>query len=98
MSKSKVRELIDDILLENTMEEYHNQVRFSVTLSPDEDFRLRYVAKVLNRSRAGLAADFIRAAVLEAEEALGLKFGDPDSDYGKAYQAFLEGNEQAGEE
>jgi len=98
MSKSKVRELIEDILLENTMEEYHNDVRFTVTLTPEEDFRLRYVANVLNRSRAGLAADFICAAVLEAEEELGLKFGDPDSDCGKAYLAFLESREQGDDE
>ena len=98
MSKSKVRELIEDILLENAEEEYHNDVRFTVTLSPNEDFRLRYVANVLNRSRAGLAADFICAAVLEAEEELGLKFGDPDSDYGKAYLAFLESREQGDDE
>lgn len=99
-SGSKVAEFFETMVMEKEMEvaKSQHEVRFSVTISDIDDFRLRYIANELNMSRAGLAADIIRAAIVDAEAALGLNILDDTSEYGKAFRAFLEGKKKAGDE
>jgi hypothetical protein len=60
-------------------------VKFSISIENDTNFRLQYIAKVLETSRATLSADFIQIAIIEAEKSLNLNPYDFESDYGKAY-------------
>lgn len=59
-------------------------IKFSVSIDNDTNFRLQYIAKLLETSRASLSADFIQMAIVEAEKALGLNPFDFESDYSKA--------------
>ena len=99
-SGSRVRELIEMMVMQKEMEvaESDDQVRFSVTISDIDDFRLRYIAKVFKMSRAGLANEIIHAAIGDWEDAFGLNILDETSEYGKAFREFLEGKVQGGEE
>jgi hypothetical protein len=67
------------------LERIPKPVKFSVSIENETNFRLQYIAKVLELSRATLAADFIQMAIIEAEKSLGLNPFDFNSDYGKAY-------------
>jgi len=60
-------------------------VKFSVSIENETNFRLQYIAKQLETSRANLAADFIQLAIVEAEKTLGINPFDFESEYGKAY-------------
>jgi hypothetical protein len=59
-------------------------IKFSVSIDNDTNFRLQYIAKMLETNRATLSADFIQMAIVEAEKALGLNPFDFESEYSKA--------------
>lgn len=60
-------------------------VKFSISIENETNFRLQYIAKLLETNRSNLAADFIQLAICEAEKSLGLNPFNFESDYGKAY-------------
>lgn len=58
-------------------------VRFSINLDYMDNFRLQYLAKRLGYNRASLSAEFIKLAIREAENTLGLQPFDFSSEYSK---------------
>jgi len=69
--------------IEEDIVEPEPPVRFSVNLEYMDNFRLQYVAKKLGYNRAALSTEFIKLAIREAENALGLQPFDFSSDYSK---------------
>ncbi|WP_366161233.1 hypothetical protein ABXS71_20595 [Bacillus infantis] len=67
------------------IEKIPKPVKFSVSIENETNFRLQYIAKQLETSRANLAADFIQLAIIEAEKTLGINPFEFESEYGKAY-------------
>ncbi|PFP29425.1 hypothetical protein COJ96_11010 [Bacillus sp. AFS073361] len=81
---SFVEKYVKERIAELDMQKIPKPIKFSVSIDNDTNFRLQYIAKMLETSRATLAADFIQMAIIEAEKTLGLKPFDFESDYGKA--------------
>jgi hypothetical protein len=80
-----IKDYVNERIAMLEQERIPKPVKFSVSIENETNFRLQYIAKTLELSRATLAADFIQMAIIEAEKSLGLNPFDFESDYGKAY-------------
>ncbi|WP_155922178.1 hypothetical protein [Bacillus sp. EB01] len=74
------------------LENIPKPVKFSVSIENETNYRLQYLAKQLETSRANLAANFIQLAIVEAQKTLGINPFDFESEYGKAYLKNCSGN------
>lgn len=82
---SSIEKYVNERIAMLEQEKIPKPVKFSVSIENETNFRLQYIAKQLETSRANLAADFIQMAIVEAEKALGINPFDFESEYGKAY-------------
>lgn len=82
---SLVEKFVKDRIAMLEYEKIPKPIKFSVSIDNDTNFRLQYLAKILETSRASLSADFIQMAIVEAEKALGLNPFDFESEYSKEY-------------
>jgi hypothetical protein len=82
---SSIQKFIEERIAMLEIEKIPKPVKFSVSIENGTNFRLQYLAKQLETSRANLAADFIQLAIVEAEKTLGINPFDFESEYGKAY-------------
>lgn len=82
---SSIQQYVEERVAMLEIEKIPKPVKFSVSIENETNFRLQYIAKQLETSRANLAADFIQLAIVEAEKTLGINFFDFESEYGKAY-------------
>jgi hypothetical protein len=80
-----IKDYVNERIAMLEQERIPKPVKFSISIENDTNFRLQYIAKVLETSRATLSADFIQIAIIEAEKSLNLNPYDFESDYGKAY-------------
>ncbi|SDN62471.1 hypothetical protein [Bacillus sp. OK048] len=79
-----VEKYVKDRIAELDYAKIPKPIKFSVSIDNDTNFRLQYIAKILETSRATLSADFIQMAIVDAEKALGLNPFDFESEYSKA--------------
>ncbi|RFU69523.1 hypothetical protein D0469_09155 [Peribacillus saganii] len=89
---SSIQKYVEERIAMLEIEKIPKPVKFSVSIENETNFRLQYLAKELETSRANLAADFIQLAIVEAEKTLGINPFDFDSEYGKAYIKNCGGN------
>jgi hypothetical protein len=89
---SSIEKYVNERVALIEIEKIPKPVKFSVSIENETNFRLQYIAKQLETSRANLAADFIQLAIVEAEKTLGINPFDFDSEYGKAYLKNCGGN------
>ncbi|MEH7111571.1 hypothetical protein V7124_04205 [Neobacillus niacini] len=82
---SSIQKYVEERVAMLEIEKIPKPVKFSVSIENETNFRLQYLAKQLETSRANLAADFIQLAIAEAEKTLGINPFDFESKYGKAY-------------
>jgi hypothetical protein len=82
---SSVEKYVNDRIAMLEYEKIPKPIKFSVSIDNDTNFRLQYIAKILETSRASLSADFIQMAIVESEKALGLNPFDFESEYSKAF-------------
>jgi len=82
---SLVKKFVENRIQELDIEKVPKPVKFTISIENETNFRLQYIAKLLETNRSNLSADFIQLAILEAEKSLGLNPFDFDSDYGKEY-------------
>jgi hypothetical protein len=82
---SLIQKFVEKRIAMLEIEKIPKPVKFSVSIENETNFRLQYLAKQLETSRANLAADFIQLAIVEAEKTLGINPFDFESEYGKAY-------------
>jgi hypothetical protein len=82
---SSVEKYVNERVAMLEVQKIPKPVKFSVSIENETNFRLQYIAKQLETSRANLAADFIQLAIVEAEKTLGINPFDFESEYGKAY-------------
>jgi hypothetical protein len=82
---SSIGKYVKQRMEELEIEKLPKPVKFSISIDNDTNFRLQYIAKLLETSRATLSADFIQMAISEAEKSLGLNPFDFESDYSKAF-------------
>ncbi|WP_147534504.1 hypothetical protein [Bacillus marasmi] len=82
---SSIQKYVEERIAMLEIEKIPKPVKFSVSIENETNFRLQYLAKQLETSRANLAADFIQLAIVEAEKTLGINPFDFESEYGKAY-------------
>lgn len=97
---SQIKLFIKDRVEAMAFHEYltNNQNRVSVALDKSEVWRLDYLAKVLEDSRAALASELLKSAIIEAEKELKLNPFDFESEYGKLFKAYLENAKNEGKE
>lgn len=89
---SSIEKYVNERVAMLEIEKIPKPVKFSVSIENETNFRLQYIAKQLETSRANLAADFIQLAIVEAEKTLGLNPFDFESEYAKAYLKNCGGN------
>ncbi|KAB7671678.1 hypothetical protein [Bacillus sp. B1-b2] len=82
---SVIKKYVEERIAMLEQEKIPKPIKFSVSIENETNFRLQYLAKKLETSRANLSADFIQMAIIEAEKTLGINPFDFESAYGKAY-------------
>lgn len=89
---SSIERYVNERVAMLEIEKIPKPVKFSVSIENETNFRLQFIAKQLETSRANLAADFIQLAIVEAEKTLGINPFDFESEYGNAYLKNCGGN------
>lgn len=82
---SLIKGYVENRIQELDIQKVPKPVKFTVSIENEKNFRLQYIAKLLETNRSNLAADFVQLAISEAEKSLGLNPFNFESDYGKAY-------------